>query len=168
VELLDVGAGPFTTLGKELDGRRLRITAVDPLADYYDRVLERCGIRPSVRTERCAAEELSDRFDPESFDLVYARNAMDHAHDPELALREMVAVAKRGCYVLLEHRQNEAVFERYSGLHQWNLCASATGDFLVWSPTRSVNLTEKLRPLCEVSCELLQGGDWLVTRIRRV
>src|SRR4051812_47101839 len=38
VQLLDVGAGPLTNLGKVWEGRRVKITAVDALADRYDEI----------------------------------------------------------------------------------------------------------------------------------
>lgn len=52
LEILDVGSGPLTVLGKRWGNRRLHITAVDPLADMYDRHLAATGITPIVRTIR--------------------------------------------------------------------------------------------------------------------
>src|SRR5262249_26211520 len=39
VQILDVGAGPLTMLGKRWDGHVVQITAVDALADRYNEML---------------------------------------------------------------------------------------------------------------------------------
>jgi hypothetical protein len=57
VSILDVGAGPATLLGKRWKGRTVQITAVDPLADDYNHLLDALGLTP--RYERRKAK-LSD------------------------------------------------------------------------------------------------------------
>ena len=99
--ILDVGARPLTYLGKRWEGRTVEITAVDALADEYDRLLDEVGIEPPVRTAKCDSEHLLDRFSPDSFDLAYARNALDHGYDPLGALSQMVTVVKPRGRVLI-------------------------------------------------------------------
>jgi len=41
------------------------------------------------------------------FDLVIARNSLDHARDSLVAIQRMLFVAKPNSYVLLDHRVNE-------------------------------------------------------------
>ena len=67
IRILDVGAGPMTYLGKVHNDLRLQIEAVDPLADSYNRILEKNKIVPIVKTIRCSAEELSNHFAAEEF-----------------------------------------------------------------------------------------------------
>jgi SAM-dependent methyltransferase len=170
VRILDVGAGPLTSLGKKCEGKRLFITAVDPLAAEFDRLLEKYGIQPLVRTENLAAENLTDRFAANTFDLVYARNSIDHAFDPEKAILRMIDVAKSGRYVLLEHKLNEAENENYSGFHQWNFSVSEDGDFLIRSKFKEVNMSRKYEHLCSMRCELEtrgENGEWLITTVEK-
>ena len=47
-EIPDMGAGPLTFLGKQAPGLTIHITAVDPLAEQYDRLLEQYRIQPLV------------------------------------------------------------------------------------------------------------------------
>jgi SAM-dependent methyltransferase len=147
VRILDVGAGPATCLGYAMPGRRLEIVATDVLAGVYDRLWARSGIVPPVRTVRADAERLTDRFARDSFDIVYAQNSLDHAARPRLAIEQMVEVAKPGGFVLLSHAVNEGEHEGYAGLHRWNLCERA-GDFVIWNPAGSINMTEALREEC--------------------
>ncbi len=170
IRILDVGAGPLTYLGKLHEGRPLHITAVDPLASDYAKVLARHGIEPLVRTQAGAAEELTSKFPPDSFDFVFARNCIDHSYDPFAAINEMIAVVKQGRYVLLEHRVNEGATEHYAGLHQWDFSVAANGDFVIASRGAQVNVTRKCEAICDIACEVVAGnddGEWLITRIRK-
>ncbi len=170
IRILDVGAGPLTYLGKVLAGRRLNITAVDPLAAEYAQLLVRYSVQPPVRTETLQAEELTSRFGPASFDLVFARNCIDHARDPLRAVAEMIKVVKSGCYVLMEHYADEAKREGYRGFHQWNFsCDKATGSFLIRSKNSTFNISMAYRDTCDVDCESREddGEDWVFVRIRK-
>lgn len=170
VHILDVGAGPLTYLGKKCEGKHINITAVDPLSDEYDKILDKYQIQPLVRTQKLAAEDLTKRLPSNTYDLVFARNCIDHAYDPERAILQMIDVVKSGRYVLLEHRPNEAENENYSGFHQWNFSLSANGDFLISSKFKRVNMTKKYAELCTITCEIVnegRDGDWLITRIQK-
>jgi len=167
--LLDVGAGPFTFLGKKHGQFRFKIVAVDPLADAYDRIMAKYSITPLVRTERLEAERLTTRFKENTFDLAFARNCLDHSYNPEKAILQMIKVVKPGRYVLLKHVPNEAERERYYGLHQWNFCEKS-GDFIVGSKWMSTNMTQKYKAICSIECSHETTSDslkWLITRIRK-
>jgi len=84
----------LTFLGKIYKGKRVTITAVDPLSDEYDRILDKNQIQPLVRTQKLAAENLTKRFPSSNFDLVFARNSIDHAYKPERAILQMINVVK--------------------------------------------------------------------------
>src|SRR5690242_21051489 len=131
VRILDVGAGPLTCLGRHHEGRRLEVTAVDPLAPAYDELLAEAGIEPPVRTIVCRGEEIAERFAPRSFDVAYARNALDHSSDPRAVIEQMLTLATG--FVALRHYRNEAVVERYEELHQWNFDVR-DGRLVLWSP----------------------------------
>jgi hypothetical protein len=53
-----------------------------------------------------------------AFDIVYARNSIDHTFDPIKCIYNMIFVSKK--YIVLEHKINEGEIESYQGLHQWN------------------------------------------------
>jgi SAM-dependent methyltransferase len=120
VRLLDVGAGPLTSLGKKWEGRTLHLFPIDPLADEYNALLARLGLRPPVPTQPGRGEELLKLFEKNSFDLALASNSLDHSYDPLLVIRHMLTLVKPAGYVYLVHFTNEAVAAGYSGLHQWN------------------------------------------------
>jgi SAM-dependent methyltransferase len=141
VRLLDVGAGPLTFLGKTSARFDLEITAVDALGEQYGALLDELHVTPPVRTEACETERLSERLAPNSFDLVAARNTLDHSYDPVRAIREMALCAKPDARLLLVHHPNTAESEEYRGMHQWNFQVRDE-DLVVWRPG-----TES--PVCE-------------------
>lgn len=120
VRLLDVGSGPITSLGDVCEGVDIELVPTDVLADHYDRLLRFHGLAPPIRTVRADGERLLETFAPASFDLAHAKNSLDHATNPMLAIRQMVAVTRPGGTVFLQHAENEASAQGYHGLHQWN------------------------------------------------
>ncbi len=120
ISIIDVGAGPITWLGYRYPGKTLRIVAIDPLADEYDRLLRDARLEPPVRTSRVSGEDILEHFGPRTFDIAYATNALDHSADPLGIICNMVAVVRSGGVVLLRHKRNEGESARYGGLHQWN------------------------------------------------
>jgi SAM-dependent methyltransferase len=151
VSILDVGAGPLTSVGKVHPEKELRLVAVDPLASEYNRLLERAGIEPPVRTVPGEAEKLLERYRRESFDIAHADNALDHSADPLEAIDNMLAVVKRGGYVVLRHLVNAGERNFYLGLHQWNF-EVADEELILWNPRARHNLSRRLSPQANVVC----------------
>jgi SAM-dependent methyltransferase len=145
ISVLDVGAGPLTVVGKRYRGRHINVTAIDPLAHEYDRLLAEHGITPPVRTIYCPGEEISSRLGNGQFDLVYARNSVDHSVDPLKVIREMVTAVRPGGVVLLRHFLREAKNVHYYAIHQWNFDIE-DGDLTLTRPFHSYNVTGELAP----------------------
>ncbi len=172
LEVLDLGSGPLTSLGRIWPGHPVRITAADPLAAHDNAALDRGHIVPLSRPVEAQAEKLETVFQESSFDLVTAINSLDHSYDPLRAIRQAVRVVKPGHFVLLANERNEGENEAYAGLHQWNF-AVENGAFVLWSKAGRHNVTEALKGVADVTCELSQtrefvdSDDVLVVRIRK-
>jgi hypothetical protein len=149
--ILDIGAGPLTAVGKTWGDIQLSITAIDPLADAYDRLLATHQLTPPVRTGWCHGELLEERFAEGSFDLVVATDILDQSYDPIRVIKNAIHVAKVGCHIVFEHETNLAAQHRYAGRHQWNLC-SLDGDFVIWSPKSRTSVNQLVENCAEVSC----------------
>jgi SAM-dependent methyltransferase len=165
IRVLDVGAGPLTQVGTNWPGKIVHITAIDPLADAYTALLKKYRIVPPVPTLRCEAECVAERFGESSFDLVHARNCLDHSYDPLLAIRQALVVVKPCCYVYLEHEQNESTKESGRGLHKWNFHA-VSNEFVIERAGHTVNVTRELANSADVSCSV-DGDDILVVLLRK-
>lgn len=146
--VLDVGAGPMTQVGHVFKGSPVDVTAVDPLADFYDDLPFR---RPRpVATRFGFGETLSKSFAENSFDIAHARNSLDHSMDPLKCIYEMINVTKPGGYIVLHHCMAEGARTSYVGLHQWDLLAKG-GSFFVANHDRDIviNVTKQLDYVAE-------------------
>jgi SAM-dependent methyltransferase len=149
LRVLDVGSGPLTILGKRWGDRTLDITAVDPLANRYVELFDRLGLKPLSLPVQGEAEHLADVFDESTFDLAYARNCLDHGHDPRRAIQQMLEVVKPGRYVLLDHATDEGEYMKYAGPHQWNFRVE-DGRFVIWRPGLRVDAHDFLEHVADV------------------
>jgi SAM-dependent methyltransferase len=143
ISILDVGAGPVTSLGYRYPGKKLTIVPVDPLAREYDRLLRDARLDPPIKTIAVAGEALLEHFGSRRFDIAYACNSLDHSADPLKIISNMVAVVRPGGVVLLRHKRNEGEHARYGGLHQWNFDV-AGGSLLLWDSAARVDVGSAL------------------------
>jgi SAM-dependent methyltransferase len=155
-QILDVGAGPLTVLGKCFKGARLNISACDALAEDYARFNARFGITPLVVTQRCMAEDLVPKYGKGSFDLVHAQNCIDHSRDPLQAIFSMFCLLSPWGKIVMTHEVNEGENEQYSGFHQWNFYASE-GDFMISGHGACVNVTKLFELYATTITTLLEG-----------
>ncbi len=158
-KVLDVGAGPMTIVGKRFRGVAINLTAVDALADQYDSLPFAPGL-PLVRTLKCDSEALSETFGENVFDVVYARNTLDHGYDPVRAIREMLKVARPGGKVITAHLTNEAIAENWAGFHQWNFYVE-DAKFMIANRTTTHVLADAIASLGTI-VSLSPPGDAMV------
>jgi SAM-dependent methyltransferase len=169
--LLDVGAGPATQLGKVWPGRTVEITAIDPLAEQYNRMLAKYGLRAPVPSRPGHGERLDQLVPPDHFDLAYAVNALDHSYDPLAVIAAMLRATKPGGWLALDHYVDEAEYEGYVGLHQWNFRAEDS-QFVIWNTDRRIVVGDALPDAAEIVASVAHGvadgeKDWLMVRIRK-
>jgi len=145
IRLLDVGSGPFSTLGVAKSDSRTEIVATDALADIYNRLLDQVGLLAYPRIRPVKAEELSRAFGLESFHLVQCANALDHCEEPAKVFAEMVAVCRPGGVLRIVSFENEGQVQGYHGLHHWNLRADDAGLWLSDRKSRSSNLFDPFK-----------------------
>jgi SAM-dependent methyltransferase len=168
LRILDVGAGPATWLGKRCAGRTLEIVPVDPLADAYHRLMAEEGVAAPAPTIACEAEELRERFGASSFDLVFARNSIDHARDAFRALSQMFALVRPGGALLLVHALEEGRREFYAGLHQWDFVMRG-GELFIGDRAREkrVLALSDGAGWAQIYCRLEGGACWAAYRRER-
>lgn len=155
--ILDVGCALSYVLGTKLDGRNLRIVYVDPLASFYNRILDEYSIdRPRITYGM--AEALPASFSKESVAFVHVRNALDHSADPMRAILAALVVLKRGGILYLNHHPNEAQHENYRGFHQYNISIDQDS-LVIWNPQERINVSEYLKDFADVSVGETDGGN---------
>jgi SAM-dependent methyltransferase len=157
--ILDIGAGPLTTVGKVCDGSRIDLLAIDPLAAVYDMLLDKNGITPPVRTKYGEAEHVAEMYTDGSFDLVHAANSLDHAHDPVAAIKAAARVVRPGGHVFLEHILNEGAREGYGGLHQWNFGVEGNSFTIASSSGQKTDMAKEFAGVANVTHSIYEIGD---------
>ena len=126
VETLDIGCGPISVLRWGVLQGLLRVTGVDPLLDMYRMILERHGLYslPAIACQRelnTYAEELASALPPESFDIVFTRNAIDHVKDPVAVIGQAEACLRPGGILVLDFHTREGSRQGWEQLHQFDL-----------------------------------------------
>jgi SAM-dependent methyltransferase len=166
IEILDVGSGPLTVIGKTHSSKSLSITATDVLASEYNALLEEFGIEPPVRTIYAEAERLREQLADRQFDIVHAQNSIDHCSDPIAAIEEMLALTRPGGFVALFHEENEGQNELYHALHKWDFTCEQ-GQFAIAGPGPcgpSTSVTAMVAGRVEVECSTDDGMVLVIMR----
>jgi SAM-dependent methyltransferase len=161
--LLDIAAGPVSSLGWNYRGQRLNVIPIDALATDYATIMAEAGLRVPVPTRPGHAEALTGLFAPASVDFAHMRNALDHCYDPLQVIRGAMAVLKPGATFRISTIRNEAVRESYQGFHQWNIDAP-DGRLIIWRPGGEIDVAAAV-PEAEIGID--DGDPWLYLRLRR-
>ena len=164
LRVLDVGAGPLSSLGTMCHNRPVELVAVDVLAPEYDATLAALSIQPHPRTQYAPMEMLAKHFAPQYFDMVHCGNALDHAQDPFRALQQMLTIVKRGHHVVIVSLVNESTAERRGGMHQFDLFLARNSGHLMISSGEStlIDVDTRLRKTANTECKLwrVAGGRY--------
>jgi len=116
-----VGSGPISKLGtRSFIKKGVELTCVDPLAEFYCELIEEFCPDLKYRPQTGTGESLREMFEPDSFDIVYSLNALDHSYNPLQVIENMVSLIKSDGMVYFVVMENEASFLNYEGMHQWN------------------------------------------------
>jgi SAM-dependent methyltransferase len=172
--ILDVGSGPLTSINRKCAFCEVSITAVDPLADFYNEVMDARQIVPPVRAEPGWGERLAEQFGENQFDITYSRNAVDHSYDPIRCIDEMIKVTKKNRYVIVEVNERAGSLEHWAGLHQWDFFVARAMPllqrhlFVEGKAVRAVDVTSHFAGVAELTTlEVAQGPVPFITLVLR-
>jgi SAM-dependent methyltransferase len=118
---LELGSGPVSLLAWGVDQGLFEVAAVDPLAREYERLMRNVHCSYPVKPIQGFGEQLSARFAPDTFDLAYSSNALDHTASPRRCLEEMTQVVAAGGIIYCEGFVREGTNAGWQGLHQHDL-----------------------------------------------
>lgn len=164
--IVDLGCALSYAMGNLFPAKpSARVDFVDPLAPFYNRILERYHIdRPAIRFGMI--ENISASYLPDSVDLIHVRNALDHCADPMRGIVEAMACLRPGGVLYLNHFRDEAEREGYRGFHQWNIDLR-DGVLTIWNRESTIDVAAILGDCAAVETSLTSEGR-VVAVIRRV
>lgn len=113
VKIVDIGSGPFSTIGSYLDGVDLKIYHCD--RQDFSEFWNKRQLTSIISVERQNMEKLTypDGF----FDIVHCLNALDHTENVKEAVKEMIRVCKSGGYVYIDCHLDQL---DTGHKHRWN------------------------------------------------
>jgi len=121
IRLLDVGCGPFPKSGVYYRDYIIERTLVDPLAEDYHSMLEENSVKTyGQKIIKSEAEVLKEKFEINSFDMIFSKNALDHIYNPIKAISNLISLLTHDGVIILEHYVKEGEYTNYYGLHQWD------------------------------------------------
>lgn len=165
--ILDVGCALSYVTGSRQNGKELNIRYIDPLAPFYNRILEDYAIdRPKITYG--LAEALPALFRRGSVALVHVRNALDHSADPLGAILSALTVVQTGGVVYLRHHPDEAEHENYRGFHQYNISTDSDGNrLIIHNRTERIDVSDRLSGFADVEVSRTPNSD-IVAVIRKL
>lgn len=166
--LIDLGCALSYTFGTGYGGKEVRVDRVDPLAMFYNRILEHHA--PEMpRIKFGMLETISSEYEAGSVDFIHVRNALDHSANPVLGIMECLKCLRRGGVLYLNHHRNEALRENYRGFHQYNV-DKADDNLIIWNNDARININETLAGIATVKCTLTDQGHvvGVITKISDV
>ncbi len=120
VKIADIGSGPFSIIGRNLEGVKIEVYASDKqdFTDFYNKH----EVSPIFEIDYQDMERLTypDNF----FDIVHSANALDHTRGALAAVKEMLRVCRPGGWIYIDCNLDQL---DTGGKHYWN--AKADGVF---------------------------------------
>lgn len=121
LKILEVGSGPVSHLALIADKNMCDVIAVDPLAEYYQEIMNKINLSWPIKPIKGESEKLDCLFEKNYFDIIYTSNAIDHVVNPKKSLEKMVKVLKKGGIIMVEGYINEGSIECWRGLHKYDM-----------------------------------------------
>jgi len=147
--VLELGAGPFSSLVFLVRHDLAEVVATDALAEEFARLLADATISYPV-TPVCVLGEFLDQLYPsESFDITFVSNALDHCLCPAVAWYNMLKLTRVGGFVIHCHAVREGTHQKQEDLHQFDLWPENNGLMISDLAGHEFSLTEGLPLECE-------------------
>ncbi len=149
--VVDAGCGMSFSIGDKFDGKQLNVCYIDPLAAYYNNIIETKKLDlPKITF---GFIEYLSVFVPKKASLIIVQNALDHSKNPLKGILECIESLEIGGVLYLKHFKNEAETENYRGFHQYNI--SLEDDYIyIWNKEIKTNINFFLRDFAEIKTSI--------------
>jgi len=163
--VIDLGCGLSYYTGNLLNGEPLNIRFVDPLAAFYNKILEQAHIQ-APRIEFGMMEYISSFYQKDEASLIIIQNALDHSMNPMKGIIESLRTLHVGGVLYLKHYPNEAEKEAYRGFHQFNVSKEGS-DLVIWNKEERLNVNALLKSFAHVEVSTYSPPEEVVAVITK-
>ncbi len=120
LRILNIGCGPRSTMGEKSAHPKLEFTHMDPLSSAYNKLMILLNA-PGTGDIVFGAVEVLDQLDLQKFNIISAKNCLDHAYDVPKGILKIINQMDDKGLIELEHYENEGEAQNYLGMHKWNI-----------------------------------------------
>jgi len=135
--VLDVGCGMSFSNGDKLNGKQLNVSYIDPLAPFFNKIIEKKKLNLPMIT--FGFIEYLSSFVHHKASLIIVQNALDHSKNPLKGILECIESLEIGGVLYLRHFINEAETESYRGFHQYNI-STENHELIIWNKETKTNI----------------------------
>ena len=121
LKTLEIGSGPNSNLSYWVDNELLEVTAIDPLADVYEKIMRKLNYQYPITPIKMKGEEILEHFGEESYHIVFAQNSLDHVEDPIKCFNNAYSVLKKGGFLFVCSNIKEGTRKSWTGMHKFNI-----------------------------------------------
>lgn len=151
--VIDAGCGMSFCNGDKLNGKPIDVRYIDPLAPFYNKIIERKKLNlPKITFG--FIENLSS-FLPTKVSLIIMQNALDHSRDPIKGVFECIDSLELGGALYLRHCKNEAEAENYCGFHQYNISLE-NDELIIWNKSEKNNINRILSDFTDIETSICE------------
>ncbi len=136
LKVLDIGCAITPDIGIISDKFDIDLTPLDPLGLIYNHILDFYKIDYRTPILTGLAEQLNNYFNGQKFDLIHARNSLDHCINVPEAFENMLKLVSNRGIILLQHFENEGLNQNYEDFHLWNITTENKA-IKFWNPSSS-------------------------------
>lgn len=145
--VVDAGCGMSFAIGNRLGNKELNVFYIDPLAPFYNKVIQKEKLNfPNVTF---GFIEYISSFIPQKASLIIVQNALDHSENPIKGIIECMEGLEINGVLYLKHFKNEAETEHYKGFHQFNICIE-NDELIIWNKDSSTNISSLLQSFAHI------------------
>ena len=151
--VIDFGCCNFSKYGNMISKtKKVNLVMADGLAPFWNEANNRYyADKIKGRRIKFALFEFAANYFEKNFaDAIMISNALDHGIDPFKSILQCLYIIKVGGKLYLKHRRAEALFERYSGLHKWNIDYDGMDNLIIWNEENAINVTEEIKEMADV------------------
>lgn len=166
--IADVGCALSYVFSDVIGGKRYQVTYLDPLAPYYNKILDDYSLR-YPRITFGMGETLTLHFPKDTVSLFHIRNALDHSVRPMMVIWQAAMCLHVGGVLYLNHKPNEAEHEAYLGFHQYNVDCQ-DGRLVIWNKEERIDVADVLSGYARVDASVTGDGRIVavITKIKEI
>ena len=118
---LEIGSGPNSNLSYWVDNELLKVIAIDPLADVYQKIMKKLNYRYPIIPIKIKGEDLPNHFKKNIFHIVFAQNSLDHVEDPVKCFKNAYTLLKKGGLLFVCSNVKEGTRKLWLGMHKYDI-----------------------------------------------